>query len=63
MKYRIITPTGHETKDLTRRKAIRQKCLECCAWQSAEVMRCPSTDCALFPYRLGYKLDRSVEVE
>ena len=34
-------------------KAIREKCLECCCWQQGEVKMCPSTDCALYPFRFG----------
>lgn len=36
-----------------RREAIRCKCLECCCWQTAEVRKCPSTDCPLWLYRMG----------
>jgi|DEB0MinimDraft_6_1074348.scaffolds.fasta_scaffold47071_3 hypothetical protein len=32
----------------TRSVAIKLKCLECCAWQEAEVRRCQITDCALW---------------
>lgn len=34
-------------------KAIRAKCLDCCCGQANEVKLCPSTDCALYPFRLG----------
>jgi hypothetical protein len=38
----------------TRRQlAIRAFCLECVAWNSAEVRRCTGTACPLFAYRLG----------
>lgn len=40
-------------KRITRTKAIREKCLDCMCWNAAEVRRCPSTDCTLWPYRLG----------
>ena len=33
--------------------AIRNRCLDCCCWQAAEVRECPATDCALHPYRFG----------
>ena len=39
-------------------KAIRQKCLECCCQQSAEVRLCPCEDCALYPYRMGHNPNR-----
>lgn len=31
-----------------RSKAIRLKCLECCAWQEAEVRNCQIRNCALW---------------
>lgn len=38
---------------LTRKKAIRLKCLECCCDSSAEVRSCPATECPLWRYRMG----------
>jgi hypothetical protein len=38
---------------ITRAKAIRLKCLECCCGQSAEVRRCHIESCALWRYRMG----------
>lgn len=38
---------------ITRGKAIRLKCLDCCGGNSAEVRRCPSENCPLWRYRLG----------
>ena len=40
-------------KRVTRAKAIRLKCLDCCCGNNAEVRRCPSTKCPLYPYRMG----------
>jgi hypothetical protein len=40
-------------KSLTRAKAIRAKCLDCCVFQRKEVRLCPATDCVLWPYRFG----------
>lgn len=34
-------------------KAIRLKCLDCCAGQRTEVEKCTARQCALFPFRLG----------
>jgi len=42
-----------KTRALTGMSAIREKCLECHCWQVAEVTRCPSTDCVLYPFRMG----------
>lgn len=38
---------------LTRSKAIRQKCLDCCCGQAHEVKKCTLTNCPLWNYRLG----------
>jgi hypothetical protein len=38
---------------LTRRDAIRAKCLDCCCGDKKEVRLCPCTDCPLWIYRLG----------
>lgn len=35
------------------RKAIREKCLDCCCWQHGEVIRCQIKKCSLWPYRLS----------
>lgn len=32
----------------SKKAAIRLKCLECCAWQAAEVKRCQIVNCALW---------------
>jgi hypothetical protein len=33
-------------------KAIRAKCRDCCCGNAAEVRKCVSTNCALWPFRL-----------
>lgn len=38
---------------VTRSKAIRLKCLDCCCGNSAEVRRCPTGSCPLWRYRMG----------
>ena len=40
---------------ISRSKAIRLKCLDCCAGQSAEVRKCPVTNCSLWRYRMGHE--------
>ena len=40
---------------LSRTKAIRMKCLDCCADQLAEVRKCPATNCTLWRYRMGHE--------
>jgi len=38
---------------MTRKEAIRAKCLDCCAGSRVEVRRCDDEGCPLWPYRLG----------
>ena len=38
---------------LTPLRAIRLKCLDCCAGQRKEVRLCPAKDCPLWPFRMG----------
>lgn len=38
---------------VTRGRAIRLKCLDCCCGNSAEVRRCTATKCSLWRYRMG----------
>ena len=38
---------------LTRKQAIRKKCLECSGNNKIEVRKCEIKDCPLYRYRLG----------
>lgn len=38
---------------ISRSKAIRLKCIDCCAGQMAEVRKCELTSCPLWRYRMG----------
>jgi len=40
-------------KKTTPLKAIRQKCIDCSAFELKEVRECPSEDCSLYPLRMG----------
>ena len=43
-----------EEKKLTNPvKAIRAFCVDCCGGSTNEVKLCPSSRCALYPFRLG----------
>ena len=42
---------------VTRSKAIRLKCFDCCGYQWREVKLCPAKNCPLYKYRLGYEID------
>jgi hypothetical protein len=47
-------------------KAMREKCLDCMCGSSAEVKECPSTGCALYPFRFGknpYRTKRELTEE
>jgi hypothetical protein len=43
LKFRALNPL----------KAIREKCLDCCCGNAAEVRKCVAVDCPLWPYRMG----------
>ncbi len=53
MKFKILGKKGPETVDLNRRKAIRERCMNCSDWSSKEVRNCEFIDCDLYPYRIG----------
>jgi len=38
---------------ISRSKAIRLKCIDCCGGNMAEVRRCPVENCPLWRYRMG----------
>lgn len=46
---------------VSRSKAIRLKCIDCCAGNMAEVRRCPATSCPLWRYRMGKEIKDSDE--
>lgn len=43
---------------LTRSKAIRKYCLDCCLGSANEVKLCSCHKCPLYTYRLGYEVDK-----
>lgn len=44
---------GEKVVDLNRRKAIRERCLNCSAWFYPGVSSCAFTDCHLYSFRSG----------
>ena len=44
---------GHKTVELNRRRAIRERCLNCTAWSLKEVANCTFEDCDLHSFRSG----------
>ena len=53
MKVKILSKNGPKVVDLNRRKAIRERCLNCAGWLHKEVTDCTFTDCPLYPFRSG----------
>jgi hypothetical protein len=53
MKATIQSRDGLKTMNLTRRRAIREGCLNCSSWSLKEVRECIFKDCPLYPYRSG----------
>lgn len=50
------------TERITRAKAIRLKCLDCCAGNTTEVRKCPADHCPLWRYRMGKEIkDDNIE--
>ena len=53
MRVSILGKTGLKIVDLNRRKAIRERCLNCSGWVQKEVTECHFDDCPLHPFRSG----------
>jgi hypothetical protein len=54
MKVAIQNKDGHlKVVDLNRRKAIRERCLNCSGWCFSDVRECKFTECVLHIYRTG----------
>lgn len=41
---------------VSRSKAIRLKCIDCCGGNMAEVRKCPAENCPLWRYRMGKEI-------
>ena len=48
-----MSKDGLRVADLNRRKAIRERCLNCSCWIPSEVTGCAFNDCPIFPFRSG----------
>ena len=53
MEAEILSRDGLKTVALNRRRAVREKCLNCSGWSNQEVEGCIFTDCSLYPFRGG----------
>lgn len=61
IKQEILTGTGIEIKILNRRKAIRERCVNCSGFSFKDVDSCKFKDCELYPYRMGKLQGTGVE--
>jgi hypothetical protein len=61
MKVKIIHKNGHKIIDLNRKRGCRERCLNCCGWNDAEVERCERTECFLYKYRMNGKNQNAKE--
>jgi len=53
IKHTFDSKEGLETRVITKAKAIRFKCLECCSFVQSDVLKCTCSTCALYPFRFG----------
>jgi hypothetical protein len=53
MRTRIQSKNGKKEINLNRRKAVRERCLNCSAWSFSEVEGCEFIDCDLYAFRMG----------
>ena len=53
MKLAIQHKHRSKVVNLNRRRAIRERCLNCSAWSTSEVLNCEFTGCALYHFRSG----------
>jgi hypothetical protein len=56
------TAAGFES-NVTRKKAVQRRCLDCSAGSKAEVRNCDRIACDLHPYRLGNNPNRKMSAE
>lgn len=53
MKFLIQGKNGPKEINLNRRKAIRERCLNCSGWSAKDVTECEFSECQLYPFRTG----------
>jgi hypothetical protein len=54
------TKTAHtSSRKRSPLRSIREKCIDCCAGNKAEVARCHLESCALWPFRMGRNPNRA----
>ena len=53
MRFEILSKDGTKIINLNRRKALRERCLNCSGWSSGGVSSCTFDDCDLNAFRDG----------
>ena len=53
MKTVVLCKNGHQERNLNRREAIHERCLNCSGWIPSDVKNCPHAGCNFYPYRTG----------
>jgi Zn-finger protein len=53
MQAEILGKSGLKIFSLNRRRAVREKCLNCSCWSVKDVENCKFHDCPLYPFRSG----------
>lgn len=61
MKFIVLGSNGPQLMKLNRRKAIRERCLNCTGWISSEVRNCHFNRCSLHKFRMGVGKQESIE--
>jgi len=52
-RVEILSSDGTKMVSLTKRKAIRERCVNCSGWNHKQVKNCWAKDCSLYPYRMS----------
>jgi len=61
MNIVVAGKNGPKIIHLNRRRAIREKCLNCSGWDHKELTHCSHTDCKLHPFRTGNGVQNSAD--
>jgi hypothetical protein len=46
-------PDGYRVANLNRRRAIKERCIDCSGYSTRQVRECWNHDCELYPFRTG----------
>ena len=53
LETEIQSKNGHRLVELNRRRAVRERCLNCSGWSWKDVDECKLVDCQLYQFRTG----------